>query len=222
MARTPHIPKYGAQWEHGITSHIPPPFHLTSHFQTQPRCLASSGRVMFRIVRGGNRDRAFRHQHGPNVGLFLDECKMNALRSVAKKQSTFARRRTIRSVGPWRSQSRRTVRYLRRRSCLRGSRMAASRGRSSHLAITRQPTFTKVPGRCLDGLGGDDRVLGERGVGTVRRDGSVSRCPRPDPRHVSMPHDGICSADDPEARGGGAAHPRWMHFSLPAGGCWFQ
>ena len=32
----------------------------------------------------------------------------------------------------------------------------------------------QVPGSCLDGRGGDDR-MGEQGVGTVRRDGSGSR-----------------------------------------------
>ena len=40
------------------------------------------------------------------------------------------------------------------------------------------------------------------------------------PRHVPMPHDVIGSANDPGAWCGGAAHPRRMHFSLPACGCW--
>jgi len=46
--------------------------------------------------------------------------------------------------------------------------------------------------------------VGERGFGTVRCNGSGSRCPHPDPRHVPMTHDAIGSANDPGAwRGGG-------------------
>jgi hypothetical protein len=58
-----------------------------------------------------------------------------------------------------------------------------------------QDPLLQMPGSCLDGRGGNDRV-GERGVGIVRCDGSGSRCPHPDPRHVPMPHDAIGSAND--------------------------
>ena len=111
---------------------------------------------MRHIISGGNRDRCF------VISIYFLINAKQTLEVIGKKQT------------------RRTVRSSHQCSCLRGSRMAALQGRSSHLAITQQPTFTSA--RTLPGCGqGCDDRLGEQGIGTVCRDSSGSRRPRPDP-----------------------------------------
>jgi hypothetical protein len=89
-------------------------------------------RFMCVIVSGGHRDRHFVIYMDQTPVYFTMNSK-GTLEVIGEK-----------TIHICRSRSQRTVRY----SCLpmssRGSRMAALQQRSSHLAITQQPTFTSA------------------------------------------------------------------------------